>query len=41
MSMAAILGMWPGPIKQTLVPPCHIGSIRKLTDVPSGFIEDV
>ena len=30
MSMAAILGMWPGPVKQTFVPPSHGGSIWNL-----------
>ena len=30
MGMAAILVMWPGPFKQTVVLPSHGGSIRNL-----------
>ena len=40
MGMAAILGIWPGPIEQTFVSPSHRSSIWNLTLIGPVFSEE-
>ena len=40
MDMEAILVMWPGPFKQTFIPPSHGGSIWNFTLIGQAVSEE-